>query len=215
METSVRKYLELLWEENKKQNLFSRRVQRAELGKHVLDSMEGLKWMDKPGQSVVDIGSGAGFPAIVLAIYRPENIFHMIESDLKKAQFLREIIDELDLSNTAVICERVEKIGSELTSREKYDFCSSRAVASMRVLLEYGLPLLKLGGLFLMWKGTNYGQQVDESEKALEILGGRVQQIHGYNLMGLNDRVIVAVEKTNITPLKYPRRIGVPVKRPL
>jgi 16S rRNA (guanine527-N7)-methyltransferase len=215
MEISVNRFLELLWEENKKQNLISRQAGKVELEQHVADSMHGLKWTKSSGLQIIDIGSGAGFPAIIMALVSPQNRFTLVESDIKKSRFLSNMVEQLEMKNCQVICERVEKVGHQDHMRGQFDLCTNRAVASMRVLIEYGLPLLRLGGRLIMWKGSNYQQEIREAETAMKLVGGRIQEIFSYNLMGINDRTIVIVEKNQITPEKSPRRIGVPTKRPL
>jgi len=214
MEINVKRFLDLLKEENQRQNLISRQAGQAEMERHVQDSLEGQAWI-KEGLEVVDIGSGAGFPGLVLAMTCPQARFTLIEADLKKSGFLEAVIKELGLKNVQVIRERVEKLGQDKRWREGYDLCTSRAVASVRILLEYGLPLVKPGGRLLMWKGINFRQELSEAHNALQTLGGEVEKVITYSLMSSDDRVIVAVKKVRATPDQYPRRIGVPAKKPL
>jgi 16S rRNA (guanine527-N7)-methyltransferase len=215
MEIIVKRFIHLLLEENKKQNLVSRKTGPEEIEKHIQDSIQVLDWVPLEGLDVIDIGSGAGFPGLVLAIVCPQSRLTLVESDLKKSDFLHFVGKELGLDNLRVIRERVEILGQSKQHRASYDVCTSRAVAAMRVVLEYGIPLLKPGGKVLLWKGSSYQQEITEAEVALEILGGKIKDVFSYNLMQERDRVIVAVEKVRRTPAKYPRRVGTPAKIPL
>lgn len=214
MEYNVKTFKEMLIEENSRHNLVSRKSLPVELEKHIEDSRSLLNFMDLKGSRVVDIGSGAGFPGLVLAIYCPEGEFLLLESDLKKTEFLQAAINRCGLKNCQVLRKRIEEVGrSEL--RNSFDFCSCRALAMMNIVLEYGLPLLRLGGKLLLWKGKNYSREIEQAAHALDILGGKVVDIFTYSLMAERDRAIVVVEKERETPAKYPRRVGIPAKRPL
>lgn len=215
MEINVKKFARLLLEENKKQNLISRKAGCIEIEQHIRDSLQVLQWVSLNDRQVIDIGSGAGFPGLILAMACPGGWVTLVEADLKKSDFLQYVCDQLKLRNIRVIRQRVETLGHDPGHRESYDFCTSRAVASMRVLLEYGIPLVKTEGRVLLWKGSGYLQEIAESERALEILGGKVEETHLYNLMQGRERAIVAVKKVHSTPQQYPRKVGVPAKRPL
>jgi 16S rRNA (guanine527-N7)-methyltransferase len=145
----------------------------------------------------------------------PDSQVTLVESDLKKSSFLHFVGKELGLDNLRVIRERVEILGQGKQHRASYDVCTSRAVAAMRVVLEYGIPLVKPGGQVLLWKGSSYKQEISEAEAALKILGGKIRDVFSYNFMNERDRVIVAVEKVRRTPVQYPRRVGTPAKSPL
>ena len=215
MEYNVNRFIELLLDENTRQNLVSRKSIDDEVPKHIEDSIKILDYISLENKNIVDIGSGAGFPALVLAISCPGVPFTLVESDLKKSKFLEKVSTEINLNNVEVIRTRVEELGQNQAYRGSFDICTCRAVAAMNILLEYGLPLLKPGGRLLLWKGRNYQQEITEAQKALEILGGKVTDIYLYNLMEDRDRTIVVVEKKGETPAKYPRRVGIPGKRPL
>jgi len=215
MEINVKRFVQLLLEENRKQNLVSRKAGPEELEQHVLDSLQILEWVSLTGLEVVDIGSGAGFPGLILAMACRESRLTLVESDLKKSAFLQEVSKKLGLENVHIVRDRIETVGHDNVHRGKYDLCTSRAVAAMRILLEYGLPLVKPGGTLLMWKGSNYKQEIVEAGKALDILGGEVVDVYQYNLIHERDRAIVAVKKVRATPDQYPRRIGAPTKKPL
>jgi len=215
MEINVNRFLNLLLEENKKQNLVSRKTGPEELQKHIQDCIQVLEWVSLDGLEVIDIGSGAGFPGLVLAITCPQSRVTLVESDLKKSGFLQYVSKELELDNVRVIRERAETLGRDSQHREMYDICTSRAVAAMGVVLEYGIPLVKQNGKVLLWKGNNYQQEITEAKMALKTLRGEVENIYLYNLMLERDRAIVAVKKVKRTPDQYPRRIGAPTKKPL
>jgi len=205
----------MLEEENKKQNLVSRKSLAEEICKHVQDSLEANQFIDISGQNLVDIGSGAGFPGLILSISRPDCKVTLVESDRKKARFLSKVAAELALANVIVANERAEVLGQQQGFREQFQLCTSRAVAALNVLLELALPLLAVGGQAIFWKGRNYQQELDAAQQALQILGGAVVKKHHYNLLAERDRVLLVVEKTMPTPKRYPRRPGIPAKRPL
>ena len=215
MEYNVNKYIEMLTLENQKQNLISRKNTAYEINKHIEDSLKIKDILDLTGEKLVDIGSGAGFPGMIIAMTCPQAEITLVESDRKKSQFLKEVSRELELTNVEIICARVEELGQDNRYRGSFSLCSSRAVASMNVLLEYGLPLLCPGGRMLLWKGRNYQQEIDQAQTALAILGGLLEDVYCYTLMEERDRAIVIVRKEKPTPEKYPRRIGIPAKRPL
>lgn len=215
MEVNVNNFKALLLEENEKQNLISRKSGKEELDKHVQDSLAVLPFVGLEGKRIIDIGSGAGFPAMLLAISCPQATFTLVESDLKKSMFLQETATVMGLQNVTVCRERVEELGQDEAYRESFDICTSRAVAATNVMLEYGLPLVKTGGQLLLWKGVHYTQELEEAQNALQVLGAEVQDLFFYTLLEERDRVIVAVKKIAATPKKYPRRTGMPTKRPL
>ena len=215
MEIYVNRFIDFLFAENEKQNLISRQSGREDVLSHIEDSLAVLKFVSLEGKRVIDIGSGAGFPALVLAIYCPDTEFTLVESDLKKSSFLQSSCDYLGLKNVQIVRARAEELGRDPLYRGQFDCSSSRAVAAMNIMLEYGIPLLKTGGQLLLWKGKNVHSEVEEAQKALQILKSEVEEICCYNLLGSKDRAIVVVKKEDETPQQYPRRVGIPAKRPL
>lgn len=215
MEYNVNKYKELLCRENAVHNLISRKTGIIELDKHIADSLKALDSIKQPGLKAVDIGTGAGFPGLVLAMARPDWAYTLIESDRKKSQFLMEAGRELGIKSLRVENKRVEELGQDQAFRETFDLCTSRAVATTNILLEYGLPLLREGGRLLLWKGRNYQNELDQAQNALAILGGELEEVATYTLMEEKDRVILIIRKVGVCPDKYPRRTGIPSKRPL
>ena len=215
MEINVNQYLTFLLAENQKQNLVSRKAGEAELISHIEDSLKVMSFCSLEGKQIIDIGSGAGFPGLVLAMYCPEAQFTLVESDLKKSGFLTAACAELDLKNVQVIRERAEILGRDPVYRGQFDVCTSRAVAAMNIMLEYGIPLLKLGGRLLLWKGKNYQMEIEQAQIALRLLKARVVDSYLYKLLEERDRAIIEVEKIAACPEQYPRRVGIPAKMPL
>lgn len=209
------KYHELLTAENQRQNLVSRRTLEDEFDKHIQDSLEALKHSTWDDLQVADMGSGAGLPGLILAMHCPRAKFTLIESDKKKSEFLRNTCQALELTNVQVVTRRLEELGRDQSCREQFDIVTARAVAAMNILLEYGLPLLKVGGRCWFWKGSQAEEEIRQSRSALEILGARVESVHWYRLMEDRDRALVVVVKEAPTQPEYPRRVGVPSKRPL
>jgi 16S rRNA (guanine527-N7)-methyltransferase len=185
--------------------------------RHYLDSLTCLLARDiGPGERVADVGSGAGFPGIVLAVARPDASYQLIESTRKRAAFLRTAVQALGLHYVSITAARAEETGQDPDHRECYDLVLSRAVAPLPVLLEYCLPLLRVGGQFLGQKGPEAQKELDHSGPALSALGGQVGQLRSLSLpRQAGRRVLIVIEKTEPTPAKFPRRPGIPAKRPL
>lgn len=185
--------------------------------KHYLDSITALLAVDfLPGQAVADIGSGAGFPGIVLAIMKPETNFLLVESNRKRADFLYQTARELALANVHVVAARAELLGNSNEHREHYDLVVSRAVAPLPVLLEYCLPLVRIGGTFLAMKGPAAEEEIPRSLPATALLGGALLRKKPIELPGeAGHRLLITFEKKLPTPSNYPRRPGLPSKRPL
>ncbi|QGU00616.1 16S rRNA (guanine(527)-N(7))-methyltransferase [Candidatus Syntrophocurvum alkaliphilum] len=215
MEYNVNRFKELVLFENRKHNLVSRKTVETDIDNHILDCKKLLNYKSIENLLVIDIGTGAGFPGLVLAILSAKTNFTLVESDFKKSNFLKLVIDELNLKNVNVIRERVEIVGRDNSFRENFDICTSRAVASMNIMLEYSIPLIKNTGSVFMWKGRNYRNEIETAKAALDELGSEVNNIFTYNLMEERDRAIIEVKKNKPTSLKYPRRVGIPAKRPL
>ncbi|MGE5544857.1 MAG: 16S rRNA (guanine(527)-N(7))-methyltransferase RsmG [Bacillota bacterium] len=210
----ISKYICELLEGNKAQNLISRRATLNEIRDHIDDSQSLLSVMDLNGLQVLDVGSGQGLPAIPLAISKPDSQFVLVESDLKKSQFLQGLVSKLELKNVSVIRSRIEDLGNSSAYRSRFDVVTSRAVAGLPTVLEWGLPFLKVGGMLVAWKGIRVEEELSDSEMALEILGGKVHQVKKY-LIGDKERYLVLVRKERECPSQYPRKGGLAKKRPL
>lgn len=185
--------------------------------KHFLDSITCLFVMGTQNLGrVVDVGTGAGFPGLPLKILNPSMELTLIESIGKKVDFCRHMIEVLDLNGVELIHDRVENVGHRGEHRQKYDWAIARAVAAMPVLVEYMLPLLRIGELAVIQKGETGPAEAHAAEEALRILGGKLEQIIPFELPRVVEpRYLIVVKKDAATPLKYPRRVGIPTKRPL
>ena len=210
-------YRELvLW--NERVNLTSVADYEGVQVKHFLDSLSCLQVLDTlaPDAKCIDIGAGAGFPGLPLKMVRPCIRLTLLESVGKKVDFLEHVVKALGLEDVDVVQGRAEELGRHPDYREVFDVALARAVAQMAVLVEYALPLLRVGGLFVAQKGADVGEEVEAALPAVRLLGGRLQGLRAVNLPGLDGpRHLVVVEKVASTPDRYPRRSGIPTKRPL
>ena len=206
------KYFENLVVWNEKFNLTSVIEREEVLSKHFFDSIQGAEFL-RDGDMVCDVGSGAGFPGIPLKIERPGICLTLMDSIGKKVNFLQHLINELQLSKTIVIKTRAEDAARK-KHRESFDVVTARAIARLNVLLEYCLPLVKVGGIFLAYK-TRDDNEISESNNALRILGGRILKIKDYLLKTGEERRIIVIEKTKRCPNEYPRGLGKERKNPL
>jgi len=208
------KHAALILEANQKFNLTRITDPEAMAAKHYLDSLACTLVIDFPQLTIVcDIGSGAGFPGIPLAIIFPEIQFMLLESQQKKAGFLFQAIQELGLINCQVRAERAENTGrGEL--REGFDLVTARGVAALPVAAELALPLVKIGGFFLAMRGKNENN-AEKNKHIFDNYGGQEAKESIFSLPGAGERTLILVEKIAITPEKYPRRPGIPQKRPL
>ena len=205
----------LVW--NERFNLTAIRDLEEVRVKHFLDSLTCIQAMkDAPGKRIVDIGSGAGFPGLVLKIVYPGVQLTLVDSVGKKIDFCRHIVRKLGLEQVETLQERAENIGQSLAYREQYDWAVARAVADLAVLAEYLLPLVRIGGRMLAMKGENGPAESHAAEHALQLLGGHLRQLLPVTLPGVaEERYLVIVDKVAATPSRYPRRVGMPSKRPL
>lgn len=185
--------------------------------KHFLDSFSCLCVMrDTPMERVIDIGTGAGFPGIPLKIVYPGMRLTLVESVGKKANFCRHVAQTLGLEGVEVIQERAEVLGQARAHREQYDWAVARAVAVMPVLAEYLLPFVKVGGAMLAMKGESGPAEAHAAEHAVRVLGGHLRKLVPVTLPGVaEERYLVMVDKVAATPSGYPRRAGLPAKKPI
>lgn len=203
-------YTDYLLEVNSHTNLTSITDPNEIEIKHYQDSLSVLPYI-KEGSKVLDIGAGAGFPGIPLAIEKDIDLT-LIDSVNKKVKFMNEVIEKLNLDKAVAIHTRAEDFAGE--KRETYDVVVSRAVANMSTLLEYCLPFLKTGGVFIALKGPKADEELDQAKNAIKVLGGKVKKIDRFNLDG-NERVNIIVEKVHPTKKQYPRGKNLPKKNPL
>jgi 16S rRNA (guanine527-N7)-methyltransferase len=183
--------------------------------RHFLDALACARvWGDAPA-TLVDIGSGAGFPGLVLKLLRPALRVTLVESVGKKAAFLEHMAALLGLEGVQVLAARAEELGRDARHRERYDVTTARAVAELRVLAEYCLPLCRVGGRFLAPKSAQVAAELNMAGTALERLGGALIEVAPVQLPGVEPRTIVVVGKVAPTPDTYPRGVGVPGRRPI
>ena len=211
------KYYQWLLTGNEKCNLTAITEPKDVAIKHFLDSLTCLLALDfPPGAKVLDVGTGAGFPGIPLKIFRPDLDVLLMDSLHKRVVFLQETIAHLGLASISAIQDRAEDFGRRGDYRERYDIVVSRAVARLSVLAEYCLPCVKIGGYFISQKGPDMDDELTESAKALEVLGGQLSEIKKLQLPVIGDsRSIVTIRKIKSTPGAYPRKAGTPAKKPI
>lgn len=203
----------LLSEYNEKFNLTAICRRDDVFLKHFLDSVAGERFLPQ-GANVAEIGSGGGFPSIPLKIVRDDLRFTLIESTGKKCNYLRTVVDNFAFGGVQVRNIRAEEGARDIAMREKYDAAVARAVARMNILCEYCLPYVRVGGVFVAWKG-DCGEELDEAGKAIKELGGELEQVERYQLPNGDSRALVVVRKVSPTPQKYPRGNGMERKKPI
>ena len=211
------RYEKELLEWNEKFNLTAIRDVEGVRTKHFLDSLTCVQaWRDTPPASLIDIGTGAGFLGIPLKILYPGLSLTLVESVGKKAEFCRHVVKVLGLERVEVTQARAEEIGQNKKYRERFDWAVACAVAGMPTLVEYLLPLVKVGGGVLAQKGESGPAEAQSAEKSIHLMGGRLRQLLKVNLPGVvEDRYLVVIDKSAATPANYPRRVGVPLKTPI
>ena len=207
-------YRALLLEYNNRYNLTTILEEKDMYYKHFLDSAAGAFLFKKNGK-VAEIGSGAGFPSIVLKILREDLSFDLFESVGKKCEFLRAVVDSLGLKNVHIYNLRAEEAARDKKFREQYDYATARAVARMNTLTEYCLPFVKVGGSFIAYKSGDV-TEIEEAKSAYKTLGGSLEKVIPYSLPeNYGDRVLAVVSKKKPTPERYPRGQGKERKQPL
>lgn len=211
------KYMDGILLKNRHINLTAITDRDEFIVKHFIDSLlsAGQPEAEK-AEKVIDVGTGAGFPGIPLAIVYPEKEFLLMDSLNKRLKIIDELCMELEIKNVITIHSRAEDLAGKKEYRENYDLCVSRAVANMATLSEYCLPFIKKGGYFLAYKGPECESELREGEKAIKILGGKIADIREAELPDFNlAHKIIYIEKIKETAAKYPRKAGIPSKEPL
>ena len=185
--------------------------------KHFVDSITCYNIPEyQDADRILDLGTGAGFPGVPLAILSPEKEFVLVDSLNKRLKIIMQLCDELGIKNVTTVHGRAEDLAKQEIHREKYDMCISRAVANLNVLSEYCLPFVKVGGYMAAYKGADAQNEVDDAKKAMKILGAVDYRLHDSSIGDSGrDHQILLVKKGNKTPSKYPRKAGTPVKEPL
>ena len=212
--TQLCNFGDLLLEWNQRLNLTRITDPIEVILKHFIDSMVLAKYIS--GVTFADLGTGAGFPGVPLKILRPDLDIVLMDSLKKRLDFLEVVINTLNLKGIRTVHARVEDFGRDVLYRGRFDTVSSRAVARLPVLLEYALPVLKVNGLFLAPKGSQFETELTESKKALLLLGGTVEGIEHFSLgEGAEHRAVIRIRKIKETPSQYPRQAGTPTKSPI
>ena len=210
-------FYEYLVEKNKVMNLTGITEFQEVLIKHFLDSLACVKAVDMSQiKRIMDIGTGAGFPGVPLKIAFPHLEACLLDSLKKRVNFLEETFQLLKLENITAIHGRAEEYAKNKQYRETYDLCVSRAVSNLATLSEYCLPYVKTGGYFISYKSGTVQEEVEQAQKAVKILGGKIQDVVYFQLPDSEiQRSLVVIEKIKATPGRYPRKAGTPLKEPL
>lgn len=210
-------YYELLTEWNKFMNLTSITEYNEVIEKHFIDSLSIEKVIDLSKiNTVIDVGTGAGFPGIPLKIMYPHLKILLLDTLNKRIKFLNNVINELNLNEVESLHGRAEDISKNEKYREKFDLCVSRAVANLSTLSEYCIPFIKKGGIFISYKSEKIDEELKNSINAVKLLGGNIEEIFKFELENTNlKRSFIKISKIKNTPKKYPRKAGLPAKEPL
>ncbi len=210
-------YYDLLTEKNKVMNLTAVTEFEDVCIKHYLDSLSLIKAFDpENAETLIDVGTGAGFPGVVLKIAWPHLRVTLMDSLNKRISFLNDVIGALDLKDIRAVHSRAEDLGRDKEYREVYDLAVSRAVADLSVLSEYCIPFVRKAGCFVAYKTQDAGEEILGAKKAINVLGGEDPEIISFNLPGTEfKRALVRINKIKDTPKKYPRKAGTPGKEPI
>ena len=215
-EEQFSQYGDLLISWNERMNLTRIVESTAVCRQHFLDSIMPVRYLSLSGKFLIDIGTGAGFPGIPLKIMVPDLKITLLDALDKRCRFLQEVVDQLELTGVTIIHGRAEEIARQEDYRQQFDFATSRAVARLSILSEYAIPFLRTNGTFLAYKLDDSKSELSESENAFRILGAECTKSESYQLPGVEpERTLYFIDKKSPTPDKYPRRAGLPSKKPL
>ena len=209
----LERYMNGILEWNGKVNLTAITDREAFVRKHLIDSLlcaETLAFTES--SSICDIGSGAGFPGVPLAVCYPDKDFVLVDSLGKRVRIVQQLTEDLGIGNVTAVHGRAEDLARQEDYRDRFDLCVSRAVANMRVLCEYCMPFVRPGGHFIAYKGADCESEIDDAKEAVRLLGGEPPEITPLPHLGHS---LVIVRKTSATPAAYPRKAGTPAKKPL
>lgn len=210
-------YMEGILEWNEKVNLTSISDPESFVQKHYVDSLLCTPYKEfRKAESIIDVGTGGGFPGIPLALAAPDKEFVLMDSLNKRIKIIKELCRRAEIHNVTAIHARAEELARDKAHRQKYDLCVSRAVANIATLSEYCLPFIKRGGYFLAYKGPDTEEELKAGRKAIGLLGGSVAREEKADLPGFDlNHKIIFIKKTGETPSKFPRKAGTPSKDPL
>ncbi|MFC2661649.1 MAG: 16S rRNA (guanine(527)-N(7))-methyltransferase RsmG [Eubacterium sp.] len=208
-------YMDGILEYNQHVNLTSITEPEEFITKHYLDSasISSLAEFQNAG-SVIDVGTGGGFPGVPLAVLFPEKKFTVEDSLQKRIRVIQDLLSRAGITNVEAVHARAEDLGKDPAHREQYDLCISRAVSRMSVLAEYCLPFVKMDGFFISYKGSDLEKELSEGKKAVSVLGGEIDRVQPAGVEGMQHQFVV-VKKVKHTPKKYPRKAGTPGKTPI
>ena len=212
------RYMRRILEINENINLTAVREEEEFLEKHIIDSLACNEYDEfQRAKIIVDMGTGGGFPGIPLAITNPDKKFILADSLSKRLKVINQVAEELGISNIYLLHVRAEDMGHDIKYREKADVCVSRAVASLNVLSEWCLPLVKKGGYFIPYKGEGAEDEIAAAEKAINVLGGKVDKIENpsEDTNAISGHRLIFIKKINATPKRFPRKPGVAKKTPI
>lgn len=208
------KYMTGIIDWNDKVNVTAITEERLFIVKHFVDSLVINQYLQGK-ESIIDIGTGGGFPGIPLKILNKEKRFTLIDSVNKKLNVIRDLTEKIGLEKLEIIHTRAEDLASKKEYRESYDVATTRAVSNLSTILEYMLPFIKVGGIAICMKGPNYKDELKEAQKAIELLGGKLEKIETFHVEDEMERNIIIIKKVKNTPNKFPRGQGKPLKEPI
>lgn len=207
-------YMNGVIEWNDKINVTAITDEKLFIVKHFIDSLLINQYL-KGIESLIDIGTGGGFPGIPLKILNEDVKFTLVDSINKKLNVIRDLSEKIGFKKLEIIHTRAEDLANKKEYRENYDLATTRAVSNLSTILEYMLPFVKVGGYAICMKGPNYQEELKEAEKAIQILGGKLDKIETFNIEGEMERNVLIIKKIKTTPKNYPRSQGKPVKEPI
>ncbi len=208
------KYMIGILEWNDKVNVTSITDEKMFIVKHFVDSLLINQYLQGK-EKIIDIGTGGGFPGVPLKIINEDKKFTLIDSVNKKLNVVKDLVSKINLNNIEIIHTRAEDLANNINYREKYDVAVTRAVSNFSTILEYMLPFLKIDGIAICMKGPSYQEELNNANKAINLLGGKIEKIENFNINKEIERNIIIIKKIKNTPKIYPRGKGKPLKEPL
>ena len=208
------KYMIGILEWNDKVNVTSITNEKMFIVKHFVDSLLINQYLQGK-EKIIDIGTGGGFPGVPLKIINEDKKFTLIDSVNKKLNVVKDLVSKINLNNIEIIHTRAEDLANNINYREKYDVAVTRAVSNFSTILEYMLPFLKIDGIAICMKGPSYQEELNNANKAINLLGGKIEKIENFNINKEIERNIIIIKKIKNTPKIYPRGKGKPLKEPL